>query len=448
MRSLGHAAGLGFQEGVLYVPLHKTLPGPLGHTMRTAVTSVLKAPDGVPSVSALRPHSVYSSMRWLTVRELAGRAPVAYATGATDRSPPVGLLPIYNRTSTNPRYHVDHILRGMPSNYVSHSPCFAGAMSGYLADLPTISSTDAEAALKALLTSAQEIAGKAETLIFPYITTATAAALMANIPLARVLLEGADAWLDVPSAPFEEYVESLRADDRRVVRRDFEAFRQAGLTASIEPLSDCVRSFAPLTVQNCSKYGQDCPEYSQDCSECGSDTSENSTANNLHNIAKIFGDDSVVFAARDGNRLVGGALGLIHEDTLYLREVGFDYSTAIGTHAYFVLCFHLPRRYAVDMSLKRIHLGLAEDQTKRTRGGRLDPLWTALINAKSTDGPIDLLNSERLAALSEVIGASQRGGFMGQVDGITRLKFPLNTRHHIRASVHDIQSDPSFLDQL
>jgi hypothetical protein len=303
-------------------------------------------------------------------------------------------------------------------------------MSGYLADLPTISSANEEIAAKALLASAKEITGKTETLIFPYITTATAA-LIASVPSVRVLLEGVDAWLGVPPAPFEEYVESLRADDRRVVLRDFAAFRQAGLTASIEPLSDCVSSFAPLTVQNCIKYGQDCSEYSQDCSECGLEATEKNTANHFHNIAEIFNDDSVVFAARDGKRLVGGALGLIHEDTLYLREVGFDYSTAIGSHAYFVLCFHLPRRYAPDFSLKRIHLGLAEDQTKRTRGGRLDPLWTALINAKSASGLIDLLNARRLAALSDVIGASQRERFMDQVESITRLKLPPPTQSEL-----------------
>jgi hypothetical protein len=376
------------------------------------VASALKASAGVPSVDPLRPHSVYSSMRWLSVRELGGRAPYAYATGVTERSSPVGLLPIYNHTSTNPLYHINHLLRGMPSNSVSCSPCFAGAMSGYLADLPTISSTKAETAAKALLASAQQIAGKTESLIFPYITTATAA-LIANISSARILLEGVDAWLDVPCSPFEEYIESLRSDARRVVRMDIAAFRQAGLTASIEPLSDCVSSFAPLAVQNCFKYGQNCS-----CLEA----SEENEANELHNIAEIFKDDSVVFAARDGTRLVGGALGLIHEDTLYLREVGFDYSAVIGSHAYFVLCFHLPQRYAAEISLKRIHLGLAVDQTKRTRDGRLDPLWTALLNAKAADNSIDLLNGRRLSALSEVIGKSQRRRFIDQVESITRLK--------------------------
>jgi uncharacterized protein len=370
-------------------------------------------------------------MRWLAVRELGGCAPFAYATGATGRGSSVGLLPIYNRASTNSRYHINHILRGMPSSSVSRSPCFAGAMSGYLADLPTVSTINAETAARALLASAQAIAGKTETLIFPYITTA-AAALIASVASADLLLEGADAWLDVPFDPFDEYVESLRADDRRVVLRDFAAFRQAGLIASVEPLSDCVSSFAPLTVQNCIKYGQYCSEYSQDCSECGLEASEKNTANYLHDIAEIFNDDSVVFAARDGNRLVGGALGLIHEDTLYLREVGFDYSTTIGSHAYFVLCFHLPRKYAADASLKRIHLGLADDQTKRTRGGRVDPLWTALINAKTTDGPIDLLNSKRLAALSEVIGASQRRLFTDQVEGVTGRNLPqTNVADHL-----------------
>ncbi len=378
------------------------------------MTSALKAPAGVPGVNPLRPHSVYSSMRWLTVRELGGSAPYAYATGGSERSSPVGLLPVYNRASTDPHYHIEHILRGVPPGSVSQSPCFAGPMSGFLADLPTIASASAETAARALLASAQQIAGKTESLIFPYITTATAA-LIADTPSVRILLEGADAWLDVPCSPFEEYVESLRADDRRIVRKDTAAFRQGGLTASIEPLSDCVSSFVPLVVQNCSKYGQGC---SESCVE----TSDENKANELRNIAEIFKDDSVVFAARDGNRLVGGALGLIHEDTLYLREVGFDYSATSGSHAYFVLCFHLPRRYAAEVSLKRIHLGLATDQTKRTRGGRLDPLWTALINATPSGSSIDLFNSRRLAALSEVVGTSKRGRFIDQAESITRLK--------------------------
>ncbi len=374
------------------------------------MTSALRASAGVPNVNPLRPHSVYSSMRWLTVQELGGSAPYAYATAVTERSSLVGLLPLYNRASTNPHYHIEHILREMPPGSVSQSPCFAGPMSGYLADLPTIASASAETAAKALLASAQQIAGKTESLIFPYITTATAA-LIADTPSVRILLEGADAWLDVPSSPSEEYIESLRAHDRNEVRKDITAFRYAGLTASIEPLSNCVSSFAPLADQNCLKYGQGC---SESCTEAAEE-------NELHNIAEIFKDDSVVFAARDGNRLVGGALGLIHEDTLYLREVGFDYSATSGSHAYFVLYFHLPRRYAAEVSLKRIHLGLATDQTKRTRGGRLDPLWTALINATPSGSSIDLLNSRRLSALSEVIGTSQRRRFIDQVESITRL---------------------------
>jgi Peptidogalycan biosysnthesis/recognition len=383
------------------------------------VSSVLKPSAGVPRVSPLRPHSVYSSLRWLTVRELDGCAPYAYATGMTEGSlsSPAGLLPIYDRTSTSPttspRYHVSQVLQGMPSNSVSDSSCFAGAMTGFLSDLPTMSSANEETAAKALLTSAQEIAGMAESLIFPYITTATAS-LITNVCSARILLQGVDAWLDVPSSSFEEYVESLQAPARADVRRDFSAFHQAGLTACIEPLSDCMNSFAPLAVQNCLKYGLDCSD-----SECGMEANEE---NHLHNIVEIFDDDAVVFAARHGDRLVGGALGLIHEDAIYLRELGFDYSAVNGSHAYFVLSFHLPRRYAADNSLKRIHHGLTVDRTKRIRGSLLYPLWTALINAKSTDSSVDLLNSKRLSELSEVIGTSQTSRFMDEVKAVTGLK--------------------------
>lgn len=381
------------------------------------MSSVLRPSAGVPRVNPLRPHSVYSSPRWLTVRELDGCAPYAYATGVTEGSSPAGLLPIYDRTSTSPttspRYDISHLLRGMPPDSVSDSSCVAGAMTGFLADLPTMSSANEETAAKALLSSAQEIAGTTESLIFPYITTASAMLIM-NACTARMLLEGVDAWLDVPSSSFEEYVESLQAPARADVRKDFSAFRQAGLTASIEPLSDCLNSFVPLAVQNCLKYGLDCSD-----SECGMEANEES---HLHHIVEIFNDDAVVFAARDGDRLVGGALGLIHEDTIYLRELGFDYSAVNGSHAYFVLSFHLPRRYAADNSLMRIHHGLTVDRTKRVRGALLYPLWTALINAKSTDSSIDLLNSRRLSELSEVIGTSRPITFIDQVEAVTEPK--------------------------
>ncbi len=343
-------------------------------------------------------------MRWLTVRELGGRAPYAYATGETGQGIAVGLLPIYNYISSNPRYQLNHILRGMPSSPLLASSYFGGALSGYQTDLPTVSSSSVNTATKALLASALHMIGKSETLIIPYITTRAADAIV-NIPSAHILLEGVDAWLDVPTSPFDEYVESLRAEPRRLIRRDIAAFRQAKLTADIVPLRGCISTFAPLTVQNSVKYGLK--------------ATEKYVADYLNIIAEVFGDDSVVFLAKDGSRLVGGALGLIHEGILYLREVGFDYSAITGSHAYFVLYFHYPMTFAANTSLTRIHLGLSVDRTKRSRGGRLQPLWTALVNAKLSENTIDTLNSNRLSALSEVIGPSQRSNFISQARWIT-----------------------------
>lgn len=273
-------------------------------------------------------------------------------------------------------------------------------MSGYQLDLPTIASVNAEIAATALLADARRIIGETETLIIPYLTS-SAASLISRIPSVQILLEGADAWLDVPSCPFDEYIASLRADLRRSARKDFEAFKLSKLSMDVELLHNCINKFAALSMQNSAKYGR-------------AFTDEDAIAH-LNTIAEAFGNDALIFSARKDGELVGGALFLIHQNVLYLREVGFDYTTMGASNAYFVLTFHLAMRYASALSLDRIHLGLSVDGTKRTRGGRLEPLWTALVNARLPESAVESVNINRLSELRDVIGARQLSQFTCQV---------------------------------
>lgn len=353
-----------------------------------------------PGVGPLRPHTVYSSLRWFAVRERGGRMPDAYVTGPGANSFPVGLLPISRRLSSNPRYQLSHLMRGIPWPSASSSPHFAGTMSGYQLDLPTVTSVKAEPAATALLADARRIIGDAETLIIPYMTTA-AANLISRTPSVQILLEGVDAWLDVPSCSFDEYVESLRADFRRSARKDHAAFEHSKFSANSEPLRNCISEFAGLIVENSTKYGL-------------SFTKEDMISY-LNIIAETFGDDALIFTARKRGELVGGTLWLIHQNILYLRDVGFNYSAVGASNAYFILTFHLPMRYAITLCLDRIHLGLSVDRTKRTRGGRLEPLWTALINARLSGAAVETVNANRLFALRDVIGPRRLSQFTSQV---------------------------------
>lgn len=363
-----------------------------------------------PDIHPLRPHTVYSSARWLAVRENIGRGPRTYATGPVPGYGPTGLVPVYdNPPMINPLYHPNHLLREIPPGVIPSSPssalAFAGALSGYHADIPTVTSIPEERAVEAVLAEVRQIGHACPLLILPYLTS-RAAGLLSAFSDVTVLFEGVDAWLDVPACSFAEYLESLRSYTRSMVRGDLDAFSRAGLSVAVERLGTCADRFAELVAESWRKYG--------------ASATPGEVLDYLNVIAEVFIGDAIMFTARREGVLVGGALGLRHRDVIYIREVGFDYPATTGAHAYFALLFHAPIIFAADLGIRRIHLGLSVDLTKRTRAALVEPVWTALLNVSLPDDVVAKVNSGRIAVLSAAIGSRQRARFMDLVAQIAR----------------------------
>lgn len=347
----------------------------------------------------MRPHSLYASARWLRLLEYGARAPSSHVTGSQVYGKPVGLLPIYETPPTaNPRYDPEHLLRGLPADRRPVGACFAGPMSGYHWDIPTDEAVSIPDALTAMLTEVGDSA-----LILPYLTSESAMALARLTSNADVLVEGVDGWLDVRHGCFSDYIDAVPSVLRHAIRRDLAEFRAAGLARACEPLAECADAFAPLAVQTSAKYHV--MERAQDL------------AAYFRSMVDVFGEDAVVFTARRNGRLVGGTLAFLHEQTIWLRLVGFDYQR-MPSAAYFMLYFHAPVELACRLSFDHVHLGLCTDRTKRSRGARLEPLWTLLTRASLPAAVVERGNAARVMELSGAVGKSQRASFLAKVETV------------------------------
>jgi hypothetical protein len=95
--------------------------------------------------------------------------------------------------------------------------------------------------------------------------------------------------------------------------------------------------------------------------------------------------------------VIGGVLAIAHQDCLYLRMIGFDYTLASNSCAYFQLVFYQPISIAQQLGLARVHLGIEMNGTKSTRGATTRPLWTAVYGLAAED--VRSANSRRLFSL-------------------------------------------------
>lgn len=341
----------------------------------------------VPDVGTLAPHGLYSCPRWLQLLERGGRIPTRYLTCADDGHP-AGLLPFHLTAPTaNPAYAPAHLTRGLPVLLEPADLSYAGPISAYQCEIPTVAGVDAAAAsttLVRLVHAAGTAAGR--SLAVPYLTAAAAAHLSPDLQ-AWLLLEDFECWFTSPAQGLDEYLDGLPRHRRQNVNRDRRLFLRAGLTQAVEPLRDCVAGLARLVGRNSAKYGQ-----SDD---------ERALIRHIATIAAVFGDDAVVFTARTASGdLVGAALGIFHLDALHLRMVGFDERATAGASAYFQLVYYAPLEYRVHRPHTRVHHGPKLLLTKHRHGAQLTPLWTLLLDPRPTTEDVRRANLERFATLS------------------------------------------------
>lgn len=331
-------------------------------------------------MTALAPCSVYASPRWLEVQIAGGRAPTRLVTAPDAAGAPRAWLPIHDRAPTrNPRYGLASLCRGFPR--VPASASYAGLASGYQTDVATVAGADV---LPAVVEEALR-SGPDQPLIVPFATERLARALAGVAPGAPCVLEAADAWLRNPHATFDAWLAALPGRMRQAITHDERRFAAAGFDEAVLPLGEHVAAFAELVSRHARRYGLDEPA--------------GELARHLGDIARAFGDDALLFSALRGGALVAAALGLVHGAHIYMRMVGHDHDVVGGTAAHFVQTFYRPLRWCTERGMAGVHLGLAIDRTKRSRGATIEPLWTVVLGALPAPVDARAILDDRLAPI-------------------------------------------------
>lgn len=179
---------------------------------------------------------------------------------------------------------------------------------------------------------------------------------------------GANTVLDVRWERFEEYV----AEMKNSIRREMRVFSSRGYRIVSCKLADSVETLAELFARLERKYGH-----------C---TSPEEESRELRILADVANDLSLVLLLKLGERVVGGVLLFLWEDTIYARSAGFDYEVTGKCFEYFNLVFYEPIRFAIENGYKHIDLGMASYRAKLARGARLEPLW-GVIASRTAPSP-------------------------------------------------------------
>lgn len=308
-------------------------------------------------------HDVYSCPRWLKLLGAVGRGPAFEATTPTAR------LPIHTITPTrNPRYALDHLLRGL--DIEQHPSWFAGPMSGYRTDPLRRGSGDGTTPLDGTV---REAAGRAtqegHSLVVPYLPTTAVPSPNAGGVL---LFAEIEYWLR-PAASFDEYVAPFSPHRRTAVHHELRAFQASGARVAVVLLADHVETFAALTVANSARRGE-----SEDLA---------AMTGFLGSVADAMGPDALLLAAFLDDRFAGAVLGLRHGRVLSLRMTGFDNAALEGSFAYFVLTYYAPTLLRHELDIRDVHLGVGAGEAKHRRGARAEPLftWARLLRQPGPD---------------------------------------------------------------
>jgi len=183
------------------------------------------------------------------------------------------------------------------------------------------------------------------------------------------LLAGAEAEFDVAWDSFAAYLRWLPASRRSAVRREMRRLTDSGLTVDTARIGDVIEEITPLLASLQRRYGHG--------------VSDAHVAALLQRQRRFLHDESVVFLARRGARLLGFSLFYQWRSCLWARAVGTPDPSPESRFVYFDVLFYSPIRHAIDRGLRRIHFGRGSLQGKVARGARLAPLWSLVWPAST-----------------------------------------------------------------
>lgn len=334
----------------------------------------------------IRPGALFSSADWFRVAELSGSgveftlADTPTSVALPYHSKPVGVGGAYD--------HEFHVLKPALGELSQEwKPLlvvgsWASTISrGALGDQTSEKFAKAtEEVVSQILCLARERGNNAVS--WPFLTRDAARLIRELAPQnALVLRSLPTTLLTVGHDSFDGYLTALPSKARWSFMRDERKFSNTSLSLNVEPLSQILHETTNLYA---------------DGRQLGRGRLETEAMHKA--LTEVLGDRVLAFTARQGEKLAAVATAIVSHGGIYLRSFVADKEVAGSEHAYFILTYNAPRRFAYDHGLRWIHAGVHAYEAKARRDFRLWPMWTAFITSRNvTQEERDLGNAWNLA---------------------------------------------------
>jgi uncharacterized protein len=169
------------------------------------------------------------------------------------------------------------------------------------------------------------------------------------------------AILPIAESTFDDYLRTLPAKRRRMVRWERRQLENSGMAFSLRPLLDCLDDVVRLRCALVRKYR--------------GEVDERSERQRLQHIAKQLADFEVgVFCGEYQQKMVGFSLFHGHQGVWYPYWTGTDYDHPRQRLLYFETLFYQPIQLAAAAGVRAIEYGQGSWPVKRSRGCAPVPL--------------------------------------------------------------------------
>lgn len=205
-----------------------------------------------------------------------------------------------------------------------------------------------------------------------FVSTETARQLVAAGTRHTPVLIETDAWLEVPSGGWEEYLARFPKKRRRNIRVERERFAAAGLTVSHVQLEECWWKLGLPAASLLQKYGHT--------------TTPETELVSLRRAADVLGPLARVALCHPHDAPddpIGFCIYYDWFDVVYIRWAGFDTARLRNVEEYYNTLFYSQIERAGDANAQWIHAGATTASAKALRGCELRPLWLVDLTADS-----------------------------------------------------------------
>jgi Acetyltransferase (GNAT) domain len=200
----------------------------------------------------------------------------------------------------------------------------------------------------------------------PYLGASALGRLRAALPCAPVVLTGVRAQIPIRGSSFTTHLEKLRGSNRRMVNIDQRKLIKSGRTVEVTARPSGLARLAPLVANLERKYG--------------TDLQDDMYIDYLTRFeSRALRDRLVLFECKAGGRTVAFSLAIEYGRVLISHVVGIDYERTGQANEYHNVFINYPVRYAIERGLICVDLGTEAYRPKLLRGGRLIPLWSAVL---------------------------------------------------------------------